>query len=342
MFKFLRSRKFILTKKKIVFILLLIVVIFFAGKYFFIDSRKTALDFAIVKKGDIREELTLSGKIDARDHATLVFGISGKVDWVGVKEGDWVKKGQAVATLEKETLEATLRQKWQDFTAAKAESDKYYNDHKAGSAESYDQKIERTALDATQNKAYDSVRIAQENLKSAVLNSPIDGLIVSAEPSLSGINITSLNSAYEIVNPSTIYLKATADQTEIGGIKKGQAGEIIFDSYPNQEVEGEVDEISFTPAKDETGTVYDVKIVFKNIDNNDYKYRLGMTADINFVIKEKKNVLVIPIKYINSDEKRKFVFVGKDKKKQYVETGIESNQDIEIKEGLSEGEVVYD
>lgn len=239
-------------------------------------------------------------------------------------------------------MEATLRQKWQDFTAAKAESDKYYSDHNTSNAESYDQKIERTALDATQNKAYDSVRIAQENLKSAVLYSPIEGLVVSVEPNIAGVNVSTLNSNYEIVNPSTIYLKVTADQTEVESIKEGQTGTIVFDSFLNNQVEGRVESISFTPTKDETGTVYNVRVALSNVDNKNYKYRLGMTADINFVIRERNNALIIPVKYVSSDEKGKFVSVGKDKKKKYVKTGIESNRDVEITKGLSEGEVVYD
>lgn len=334
-------KKFIATRKKLILILLAVAAIFFIGKHFLVDSRKTVAESAIVEKGGIKEELTLSGKIDAEDHVVLNFGITGKVDWVGAREGDWIKKGQAIATLEKEPLEAALRQAWQTFTAAKAASDKYY-DGRSGTSESYDQKIERTALDATQNKAYDSIRIAQENLKSAVLYSPIEGLVVSAEPSVAGINITTLNSAYEIVNPSTIYLKVTADQTEVGSLREGQMGTIIFDSYVDQDIKGEIKNISFTPTKDETGTVYNVKVILSNVDNKDYKYRLGMTADIDFIVKEKNNVLIIPSKYINSDEKGKFVLVGEDKQKKYIKTGIEGIDDIEITEGLTEGNVVYD
>lgn len=334
-------KKFIFARKKALLILLFI-IIFFVGKYFFIDSKKITSDFVSVKRGDIKEELTLSGKIYAQDHVTLRFGIVGKVDWVGVKEGEWIKKGQAIATLEKETLEAALRQAWQSFTAAKAASDKYYDGNNAGTGESYDQKIERTALDATQNKAYDSVRIAQENLKATVLHSPIEGLVVTADPSLAGVNITALNSGYEIVNPVTIYLKATADQTEVGSIKEGQAGAIIFDSYPKRQIEGKIKDISFTPTKDESGTVYDIKVVLNNADNKDYKYRLGMTADISFVTREKKNVIIIPARYVKSDDGGKFVLLGKSRKKTYIKTGIESSDSIEVTSGLSENDVVYD
>lgn len=326
-------------RKKSILIAITAVIILIGG-IFFLNSKKTTSSFVVVEIGDIKEELILSGKIYAEDHAILRFEVAGRLNWVGVKTGDWVTKGQAVSALEKEKLEAALRQAWQDFTAAKAASDRYY-DGRTGTSESYDQKVTRTALDAAQNKAYDNIRIAQENLKSAVLDSPIDGLVVTAEPSLAGVNITSLNSGYEIVNPSTIFLKVIADQTEVGNIKEGQAGTIIFDSYPDEQIKGKIKDISFTPTKDETGTVYDVKVTL-NVNNKDYKYRLGMTADINFVIKEKNNVLIIPTKYVNSDEKGKFVLVGGDRKKKYIKTGIEGIENIEITEGLSEGETVYD
>jgi RND family efflux transporter MFP subunit len=333
-------KKLFSTKKRIVFVLLLI-IIFFVGKYFFIDSKKTVSNFALVKREDIKVELTLSGQIDSDDHAVLTFGSAGKVNWVGVKEGEWVKEGQAIAALDKEVLSAVLREAWSNFTAAKAASEKYYSDHKNDS-ESYDQKIERTALDAAQNNAYDNVRIAQENLKSADLYSPIDGLVVGVNPNLAGVNVSPLNSGYEIVNPLTVYLKVTADQTEVGSIKKGQTGIIFFDSYPAEQISGKIRDISFTPSKDETGTVYNVKIILSNVNNKDYKYRLGMTADVSFVLKESKNTLIIPSEYVKSDGDKKFVLVGKNKKKTYVKIGIENDQYAEITEGLSEGDVVYD
>jgi len=326
-------------KKKII-IILVIIVAFFVGKYLIVDSKKNVSNFSIVKRTDIKEELTLSGKIDAQDHVILNFKTAGKVNWVGVKKDQWVNKGQAIASLQKDLLEAALRQAWQDFTAAKAASDEYY-DGRSKTGESYAEKVERTALDATQNKAYDNTRIAQSNLDSATLYSPIDGFVVGADPDVAGVNVAGLNAGYEIINPETVYLKVTADQTEVGGLKEGKTGSIIFDSYPEEQVEGTVEDISFTPSKDESGTAYDVKVALNNIDNKNYKYRLGMTADINFVIKENKNVLVISLNYVNSDDKGKYVLVGEDKKKTYITTGVENEQNVEIIKGLSEGQAVY-
>jgi|WetSurMetagenome_2_1015567.scaffolds.fasta_scaffold01318_18 membrane fusion protein, macrolide-specific efflux system len=334
-------KKLFSTKKRAA-ITLLIIIIFFAGKHFLVDSKKTVSNHALVKRGDIKEELTLSGQIDAQDHAVLVFGVPGKIYRIGAKEGDWIKKGQEIAALDAEVLNAALREAWQNFTAASAASEKYYDGRDPNKAESYDQKIERTAIDTAKNNAYDNVRIAQKNLESAVLYSPIDGLVIDVNPDIAGVNVSAMNSNYEIVNPSTLFLKVTADQTEVGSIKKGKTGSIVFDSYPEEQVVGKIKDISFTPDRNETGTVYDVKVMLPNIDNSNYKYRLGMTADVNFVMKEAKNILIIPSSYIKPDGNKKYVLLGKDKKKTYVEIGIENDQDTEIKKGLSEGDMVYD
>jgi RND family efflux transporter MFP subunit len=334
-------KKFFLKRKKIL-LTLLVIVVFFLGKYLLIDSKKTVSNFVAVRRGDIKEELTLSGQVEADDHIVLNFRTPGKVNLVAVKEDDWVKKGQIIAALDTQILDAALRQTWQNFTAAKAASDKFYDGRDPNKAESYDEKIQRTSLDAAQNVAYDNTRIAQENLDSATLYSPIDGLIIGADPSVAGVNVVGTNLGYEIVNPSTIYLKVTADQTEVGSIKKDQVGEIVFDSYPDEQITGRVKDISFTPDKNETGTVYDIKVSLNGSDNKDYKYKLGMTADITFIIKENKNALILPSQYVNSDDKGKFVLVGEDKKKQYVKTGIEGTADIEVTSGLVEGEAVYD
>jgi RND family efflux transporter MFP subunit len=329
------------TRKRVIWTLVLIAIIIL-GKIFLFGPKNAVSTSAVVKRGDIKQELTLSGQIEAQDHVILSFAIPGRVNWVGVKEGDWVKKNQAVASLDTEVLNAALRQAWQGFTAAKATSDKYYDGRDPNKAESYDQKIERTTLDTAKNNAYDNVRIAQENLKNAYLYSPIEGLATNVSPNLAGVNVSALNSGYEIVNPSTVYVKVTADQTEVGSVKEGQIGTIIFDSYPEQQITGTIKEISFAPDSNESGTVYDIKVILSNIDDSSYKYRLGMTADVNFVTKEDKNVLIIPSEYVKSDNNGKYVLVGQNRKKTYIKTSVENDVNTEVTKGLLEGDVIYD
>lgn len=340
--------KKIKSRKILVAAIITTTVLFFIAKALLTPVSNKS-DSTTVKRTYIKQQLTLSGQIDAEEHATLQFQTGGKLAWLGVKNGDRVKKGQMLAYLEKEKLEAVLRQARQDFIAAQAPHDKYY-DGRTGESESYDQKVTRTALDATQNKAYDNVRIAQENLKDATLYSPIEGIVVRIDPIFPGTNIYVPSQAQiEITNPNTLYLNVTADQTDVVGLRGGQSGEFILDSYPDRKIKGTIKSISFSPKKDETGTVYEVKV---NLDGQNLQtppnasqkedYRLGMTGDITFTTKTKSNVLYLPSKFIKSDDKGNYVNLGRERKKTYVTTGLETDNDTEIISGLSEGNLVYD
>lgn len=334
--KFFGKRRFILG-------LIVLIIAVCAVFRFIVFPQKAPVEKTVAKRGNLVKELTLSGTIDADEHVTLQFQTVGQLAWVGVKNGDWVKKSQLIASLDKQKLEAALRQSWQDFTAAKAASEKVYDSLKNVSAENFDQKISRTAADATQNKAYDDIKIAEQNLKYADLYSPFDGIVVNANPSYPGVNITATNpGSYEIVNPETIFFDVTADQTEVTDLKEGDFTTIILDSYPNNELKAEIKNISFTPKKDETETVYQVKLTFEGVDNKNYDFRLGMTGDATFVTAKRDNVVYLPLNFVKSDDRGKYVLLGNNKKKTYIKTGLETETDIEIVEGLNAGDSVYD
>ncbi|MCL5433244.1 MAG: efflux RND transporter periplasmic adaptor subunit [Patescibacteria group bacterium] len=330
-------------KKKFIFPFLILIIIGVSAFWYFSNVSKTAPESISVKRGDLRQELALSGKIEAREHVIMQFQTAGKLNWIGVKTGDWVKKYQALASLDKEKLLATLRQHTQDFTAAKAQSEEVYDSLKGVTSETFDQKIERTAADAAQNKAYDNMRMAQEDLANSVLYSPIEGFVVSIDPEFAGVNATALKPAqFEIVNPKTIFFDVNADQSEVVLIHENQSCTIVLDSYPDKKINCIIRSISFSPKENETETVYEVNVDFENLDNTNYEYRIGMTGDANFITDEKNSVLYLPSRFIKLDDQGKYVFLGKDKKKTYVQTGMETDEDTEITEGLNEGDVVYD
>lgn len=70
----------------------------------------SSLDTYAVVRGDIRSEVSLSGRIKPITEINLAFLSSGRVSWIGVKVGDRVHKGQVLASLESSTLMAQLDQ----------------------------------------------------------------------------------------------------------------------------------------------------------------------------------------------------------------------------------------
>jgi hypothetical protein len=70
--------------------------------------------------------------------------------------------------------------------------------------------------------------------------------------------------------------------------------------------------------------------------------RSGMSATVEIIAEERRNVLVLLVSTIIDNGKEKYVLVKKDNKiiRQQIETGLSDGKSIEIINGLSEGDIV--
>ena len=287
--------------------------------------------------------MTISGEIDAEEHVNLRFQTAGRISWIGVKEGDLVKKYQTIASLDQKELQKNLQKELNDFM-------KYKYDYEQTTDTYKDQVITDTIKRIKEKAGFDlnssvlDVELKDISLKYANLISPIEGLVVRVDSPYAGVNISLPTQAeFEIVNPKTVYFSALADQTEVIKLQEDMLGELSLDSYPDNPLKGSIKNIAFTPKTGESGTVYKIKFIFD--DNNDiYKYKLGMTGDLSFVTNKKENVLYLPIKFIKNEKDKKYVNLKKNEKidKAYIETGMETDNLIEITKGLSENDTIVD
>lgn len=340
MAKFLKSKSGIRKTRKIFLIVIAFVIIAAIAIIFTVKGKEKEVS-AIVQRGEIKEELVLSGQVEADKHAILYFPTSGKISWVGVKEGETVRRGQALTSLDKTTLNANYQQALNTYRNYQASADNVL-DSVQGHAdnETFSQRATRTAAEVARDNAYDAVKAAEYNLRNATLTSPFDGVITSLPFSYAGINVMPTNPQVEVVDPKSIYFAVDADQSEVSNLQNGQKVDIDLDSY-EKALTGKVYFISYTPKSGEAGTVYRVKVGFENLDP-DNALRVGMTGDARFTLSQKSDVLIAPSRFVNSDKEGKYVYLSKDKKKVYVKTGIEGEESIEIIEGVNEGDVLYD
>ncbi len=333
-------------KKKILKIIagvIILAVAYFGYQKFFVEPKAAKKVATItVKRGDLKEELTISGQIRAEQDVVLRFQTSGYLTWVGVKEGDYVKKYQGIAALDQRELQKNLQKYLLTYKKSRNDFDATID---ADKNQIMTDTMKR-ALDDLQSDLTSSVldvEIKDLARRFANLWTPIEGLVIRAESPVAGVNVTPTQAEFEVVNPTTVYFSATADQTEVTKLQATQPGVLRLDAFPDQDITGYITTISFTPNVDETGTVYDVKFGFTK-DNSDYHYRLGMTGDLTFVTAGRSNVLILPSKFVKSENGEKYVNLLSDGKKvkTKVTVGLETDSDVEIVSGLSEGNVVSD
>jgi len=334
---------FLKSKKWLILFLILIVggVLFFLKK----NNQDKIKNELVVSKKNLKEELTLSGKIAAEEKVTLRFQTSGRLSWVGVHEGDYVKKYQVIASLDQRDLKNRLQKYLNTYVKQRLSFEQTKDDYWQ---KQYDlsESIRDKAKRLLEQNQYDldntvlDVEYQNLSLEYANLWTPIEGIVTRVTAPYAGVNITPSQAEFEIINPKTLYFSATADQTEVVSLKEGQRGKIILDAYPDEGINGEIYWIGFSPKPGETGTVYELKIKF------DFKkpLKLEMSGDINFITKERKAVIAIPQTYIKTDKRGDYVNILKNGRliKRYIKKGEEIEGQIIIKSGLNEGEIIYD
>lgn len=328
-------------KRRWYFVLPFLLVAGFLVYHFFLTN--PAIDkksIYVVKRQTLKQELSLSGVIDADEKTTLRFQTSGYLAWVGVKEGDYVKKYQTLASLDQRSVQKNLQKDLNDYMTTRWKFDQTKDDNKDGAITTEMQRV----LDESQfglNNSVLDVEIQSLSKEFSNLWTPFDGIVTRLEQPFAGVNITPAAAEIDVVNPSTVYFLATADQNDVVNLKQGMTAQLALDSYPDKEIDGQIKQISFTPKTDETGTVYAVKIYF-NQDNSDYHYRMAMTGDANFVIKQKLNTLAVPTVNIKTENGKDYVYkiVGEKEIKTYFKAGEEMGDYTEVLGGLQEGDSV--
>ena len=297
-----------------------------------------------VKRGDIKETLTLSGKIDAVEKTTLRFQTSGRLAWVGIKEGDRVKPYQALASLDVREVQKTLEKTLRDYSNQRNDFDQTVTTTYTGSPTDYNDTIKRI-LEKNQwdlEKTVLDVELKNLAIEYSTLFTPIEGIITKVDAKNAGINITPATAEIDVINPKTLYLSVTADQGEVTKIREGLIGDLTFDAFPETHYVGSISAISFTPKSDESSTVYEVKVMLTN--PSDTTFRVGMTADAVFATKLVKDALAIPSSAISTKNGKSYVqkLVNDKPVETLVTLGDELDNDRIILSGLSEGDIIND
>jgi len=338
--KIIKKTFSIIKKRWIISLAILFVLAFGIYQQFKPKTKANEITYA-VKKQDLKETLSFSGDIDAEEKAILRFQTSGRLAWVGVKEGDYVKKFQIIAQLDQREVKKKLQKELNDYLSERADFDQDKDDYEVVTNDTVKRILEKAQYSLDSSVL--DVEIQNLAIEFSNLFTPIEGIVTSVLSPYSGVNITPTQAEFEIVNPNSVYFLALVDQAEVVSLNDGKKGFITFDSYPNEKLKTTIQSISFIPRVGETGTVYEAKMSIDK-DNSNYKYRAGMTGDVEFVTKEKKNVLAIQSDFINKEQGKKYVNIkdGNRRYKGYVTTGVTIDDFIEIKSGLKEGNIVYD
>lgn len=147
---------------------------------------------------------------------------------------------------------------------------------------------------AQQREAEASLQLAQTNLDHTKILSPVDGTVVARRMDVGQTVAATLNppTIFEIVQDLTqMQVDTNVDESDVGGIAKGQTATFLVDAYPNVTFRGIVSEIRKAPIVNQNVVTYDVVLT---VNNADLKLFPGMTANVTIFTAKLENTLKVP------------------------------------------------
>lgn len=359
-------------KKRIRYLILSILILILTSTFFIgREQRIDAENFEIIhlQRGDVTEVVTASGKIQPINTVSVGTQISGIVERVLADYNDEVKEGQLLAQLDTALLVESKNDAAARLNLANAKKqiaelnfkryEKLYKDKLIAKATLEEAEIALAVADADVLTATADVNKADRNYGYAQILSPVSGTVISKEVEQGQTVAASFSTPtlFTIAEDlSKMQIEANIAEADIGSIVKGMPVTFTVDAYPNDLFTGSVNQIRLSPTEESNVVMYTVVI---DVDNSSRKLLPGMTAFVNIVVHEAKNVLRIPTSALQFKPNallKQFVekkevdlkptesMIYQFKKGKLVpvifERGISDTSFVEVKSGLSEGEGV--
>jgi RND family efflux transporter MFP subunit len=268
-----------------------------------------------VANGDITVTVAAPGIVKATT-AQMAARTPGRVDWIGVSEGDTVKRGQILLKLD-----------------------------------SYDNALkEYNRIRSLKNKGFattQQLENAQYDLDGAQIRSPIDGIVSNVgvrlgEPAIMG------NPIVTVTNSEGMTIEIQIDQVDIAGVKQGEDVRVMADAYPDEIFDGkliflnneaELKSIDGRVRIDEEDKVFRGKIKLNKPTGKLYH---DMNVDTEIVTDRLSNVPIIPREGILGEGDKTYAFfirMGRVHKKE-VKVILKDSANVAISDGIKLGDRV--
>jgi RND family efflux transporter MFP subunit len=328
----------------------LLLVVALAAILFTLRSRSApvAVDVATVAAAYPSGAIALlnaTGRVAAARRASVSSKGTGRLEWLGVQEGQMVREGDVIARLENRDVAAQREQAQAQVQAARANLAQGRAElEDAESAYQRAQDLARqnfiagAALDTAEaryNKAraaIDTLRaqiaVAEANAKAAgvsydqtLIRAPFTGMVLTKSANVGDI-VTPFSSAsgttgavVTMADMETLEVEADVSEASIAKIQVGQAAEIQLDAFPDLRLMGQVSRI--VPTVDRSKATLLVKVAFVE---RDPRVLPDMSAKVAFLSRpltadERKPVPALRPDAIVQRDKRAVVFVvTKDQK----------------------------
>ncbi|ERI94969.1 efflux transporter, RND family, MFP subunit [Clostridiales bacterium oral taxon 876 str. F0540] len=303
------------------------------------------------KKMNLQVTVQGTGAAYAANTKDVMPNNNGTISGLSVKVGDTVTAGQKLFTADSDQLKNAVTTAKNNVTK---QSLSLASDESAEKVD--DNKIAMDKLSLSDAKT--QLSEANKAVSNMTVTAPIGG-VITAVNNTNGDSAQGAKAVLSIVDMTSIKVKVSVDELNINNVKIGQKAQIKFDAIKNKTYEGAVETIAQTGTTSNNVTTYDVVVAVKDPSG----IKLGMNANVTIAIDSKENALAVPVEAVTESNGKKYVRLadssaGSDTDSQSsnnqqgntkqnstangkqveIKTGLETDNYIEVTEGLSEGD----
>ncbi|MFH1688000.1 MAG: efflux RND transporter periplasmic adaptor subunit [bacterium] len=353
--------------KKIVLIVSVVIVVCLV-LFFAIDGsakKQEATQTFAAERGTIVDKALATGQIEPRKEITVKSKIAGIVRKVYFEIGDYVRAGEPLfdimpdpTPVEYATAKKEVQISQVSRDNAKRECDRFESlrDKQLVSFQEYEAK----------KAAYDEMdlrlKLAQEKLAliesgrtnvadrqvNNIIKSPISGTVLSrlVEEGDPVVPLTSYQAGTELMTLAEmedLIFKGNVDEIDVGKLSVGLAVEIEIGAIPNNKLTGRLVRISPKAHRDQGSTLFEVEIAIDEIDSQ--VLRAGYSANADMIIAKAESVIVVPERLVTIKDSIASVEIQDTTgviMTVEVSTGLSDGINIEIKDGVQEGDLLVE
>ena len=354
-------------KKVIKYIVVALIAVVFIGTFVFLykNSQPEEIRYQELpaQKQDVARSTVLTGKIVPRNEVNIKPQINGIIAEIYKEAGQMVQQGEVIARLtvipDMNSLSAAqsrvrlseinLKQAQTNFDREKALFEKNLI-----SAEEYEKteqalsqaKEEYAASQESLEVIRDGVSSKNATSSSTLIRSTITGLILDIPVKVgnSVIQANTLNdgtTVATVANMNDLIFEGQIDETEVGSLYEGMPLTITIGALKDYTFDADLEYISPKAVENNGANQFKVKAAVK-VDS-EHTIRSGYSANAQIDLEKVTNVLTVPESALEFVKEESYVYKkGEDGTYTMtkVQTGLSDGVNIEIKEGLSEGDTV--
>lgn len=303
----------------------------------------------LVEYGSILSKVNATGTLRARAQVNLQAQVMGVVKRVRVKEGNWVRRGDTLLELDRQSYQGQLVLARAQFNQTRLKHARMESLYARGLIAPEQFEASKTAYEVAEAQFSQ----AQDQYDKTVICAPISGLatqvnIKEGETAIIGTMNYAGTVLLVIADLSQMEALVEVDETDVVTLQPGQTATITVDALPDTTFSGKVTRVGYMPVQkllttEQTATNFEVEIA---LDTTTSTLRPGMTVHAEIITARLDSVLVVPIQAVGrrivKGKDTETVFVVKKAKAVLtpVRTGKSSDTEIEILEGLAPGDEV--